>query len=499
MIVKKNQFLSIFFYLISFVLMIFAIFTEAEEALLSVSVTIILIANICYLWDEFQKNILLIMFQLTFFLFLISGVFIQTFNQENYFTMFNSSVIAETMICYWMAASSMWIYIWLHSRIRIKNFSRENITDERQIGTISCSGYQFNGALQKISKWMFYICSVAYAANIADKVVFRFTHTLQAYYAGYVSSLPTLIVKLGDCFLISFMLFLATKPSKKRALFPIVIYVLLSLMTLLYGVRNVFVLNIMFLIIYGTTRNLDNKEKWITRKMVNIGIVFLPVSIILLQAFDAIRRNAGFSIDLLGELFSWDLVKEFFISQSVSSKILPNAIINMDVLGGQPVPYTFGTLYTYLTQNMLVRFFTGQAAYTANSVEGAFQSGNLGSRLAYEMYEETYLTGTGMGGCFVADLYVDFSYIGIIIGTIILMMFINILSKGYFTASPYKDAFMFVGWRWILYTPRDSYFSWAMQAFSFMNIIYVIAVYLLVSEIARRKGYRKFTSLKREY
>ena len=148
---------------------------------------------------------------------------------------------------------------------------------------------------------------------------------------------------------------------------------------------------------------------------------------------------------------------------------------------------------------MLVRFFTGQAAYTANSVEGAFQSGNLGSRLAYEMYEETYLAGTGMGGCFVADLYVDFSYIGIIIGTIVLMIFINILSKGYFTASPYKDAFLFVGWRWILYTPRDSYFSWAMQAFSFMNIIYVIAVYLLVSEIARRKGYRKFTSLKREY
>ena len=32
MIVKKNQFLSIFFYLISFVLMIFAIFIEAEEA-----------------------------------------------------------------------------------------------------------------------------------------------------------------------------------------------------------------------------------------------------------------------------------------------------------------------------------------------------------------------------------------------------------------------------------------------------------------------------------
>ena len=101
----------------------------------------------------------------------------------------------------------------------------------------------------------------------------------------------------------------------------------------------------------------------------------------------------------------------------------------MSQLGGQPVPYTFGTLYTYLRQNMIVRFFNGAVAFSSNSGESAMSSGNLGARLVYYMYRETFLTGTGMGGSYVADLFVDFSYVGVFIGGLIACMFINKLSK----------------------------------------------------------------------
>lgn len=129
---------------------------------------------------------------------------------------------------------------------------------------------------------------------------------------------------------------------------------------------------------------------------------------------------------------------------------------------------------------MIVRFFTGAAAFNSNSIESAMSSGNLGARLAYYMYRDTFLTGTGMGGSFVADLFVDFSYVGVFIGGLVACMFVSKLSKIVrVDSSPYILAFALVAIRWIVYMPRDSYFSWAMQAFSFMNIIFILMVMIL--------------------
>ncbi len=130
---------------------------------------------------------------------------------------------------------------------------------------------------------------------------------------------------------------------------------------------------------------------------------------------------------------------------------------------------------------MIVRFFTGAPAFSSNSVENAMSGGNLGARLAYILYRETFLTGTGMGGNYVADLYVDFSYIGVFIGAFVACMIINKLSKlsRERANSPFILAFVLVAIKWIAYMPRDSYFSWAMQAFSFMNILFVLMVMVL--------------------
>ena len=293
------------------------------------------------------------------------------------------------------------------------------------------SRYYDLGRIRLISRILFYICIVAYFAVTVDKILFRQIYTLQAYYANYntSSSLPGIVVKISDCHLIALCMFLATKPSKKEAKVPLVIFLIASALTILYGVRHVVLLNIMFLVIYFVLRNGDGDEVWLPRRTAIIGIVLSPVAMVLMQAFDVFRRSIAFNIFDIRDLFSFSLVRDFFVSQSVSSNILPNAITHMSQLGGQPVPYTFGTIYTYLRQNMIVRFFTGAAAFSSNSVEAAMSSGNLGARLAYYMYRETFLTGTGMGGSYVADLFVDFSYVGVFVGGLIACMIINKLSK----------------------------------------------------------------------
>lgn len=444
------------------------------------SITLLLVANVLFLTNDISKNVVFIVFQATFFLFLIAGPLLDAFDEVDFFSIYSETVVNKTYICYWLAAFAMWCYC-LHrvngGRELVIGIRRRRDHYEKPDRHYDLRRIRF------ISRILFYICIVAYIAVTADKILFRQIYSLQAYYASYdaSSNLPGIIVKIADSHLIALCMFLATKPSKKEAKVPLAVFLIASALTVLYGVRHVILLNIMFLVIYFVLRNGDGEEVWLPRRVAIIGIILSPVAMVLLQAFDVFRRSIAFNIFDIKELFSFSLVRDFFVSQSVSSNILPNAITHVSQLGGQPVPYTFGTIYTYLRQNMIVRFFTGAAAFSSNSVESAMSSGNLGARLAYYMYRETFLTGTGMGGSYVADLFIDFSYVGVFIGSLIACMFMNKLSKttrGQYS-SPYLLAFVLVAIRWIAYMPRDSYFSWAMQAFSFMNIIFVLMVMVL--------------------
>jgi len=465
---------------VSLILLFFSLSSGGDLIGAPLSITLLLIANVLFLTCDVSKNVVFIVFQATFFLFLIAGPLLDAFDGVDFFSSFSSQVVSQTYICYWLAAFAMWSYCLYRSNSRrevVIGLGRKRDPDEK-----TTRDYNL-GRIRFISKILFYICIVAYIAVTADKILFRQIYSLQAYYANYdaSSNLPSIIVKISDSHLIALCMFLATKPSKKEAKVPLAVFLIASALTVLYGVRHVIMLNIMFLVIYFVLRNGDGEEEWLPRRTAIVGIILSPIAMVLLQAFDVFRRSIAFNIFDIKELFSFSLVRDFFVSQSVSSYILPNAITHMSQLGGQPVPYTFGTLYTYLRQNMIVRFFTGAAAFSSNSVESAMSSGNLGARLAYYMYRETFLTGTGMGGSYVADLFIDFSYVGVFIGSLIACMFMNKLSKttrGQYS-SPYLLAFVLVAIRWIAYMPRDSYFSWAMQAFSFMNIIFVLMVMVL--------------------
>ena len=371
---------------------------------------------------------------------------------------------------------AMWIYCFIRRLTGTEIFITLNGRKK------AAKEYQYE-LIRGYAKIAFYITIMAYFALTMDKILYRQDNSLLDYYAEYSASshLPGVVVKVADCYLIAFMLFLATRPSKRETLLPMFLFLMASALTLLYGVRNVFILNIIFAVIYFVIRNGDGEEIWLPKRYVVIGLALLPVAMVLLQAFDVFRRNAGFSLEDLKELFSFTLVKDFFVSQSVSSDILPYAMKYADKLGGQPVPYTLGTLYTYLRQNMIVRFFTGAASFTSNSVESALVGGNLGARMAYHMFRDSFLSGVGMGGSYTAELFVDFSYPGVFLGTMLACGIMNRLSKAAVRrgGSPFMLAFALVAVRWMAYLPRDSYFAWAMQAFSFMNILFILMMFFL--------------------
>lgn len=470
-----TQLIGFFSMPFSLLMFIVSILGKDSFLIMPLAITILLVANIMILVNDASKNIIFIVFQGMYFLFLIGGPLLDALDGTNYFSEYSDEIVRATYACYWLAAFTMWCYF------MFKNSRKNEITvGFGKRNDVTEKNYDID-RIKSISRLLFYISITAYFAIIRDKVFFRQSFSMSDYYAlyGTSSNLPTIIVKIGDCHLIALAMFLATKPTRKEAKIPLILFVVASAMTLLYGVRNVILLNLVFLIIYFVLRNSD-EEVWFTKKTGIVIAIALPFVMIFMQAFVTIRNSIAFNVFDVKEVFSLKLVRDFFEAQSISTKILPNAMVHYSQLGGQPVPYTFGTLYTYLRQNMIVRFFTGAAVYNANSVESAMSGGSLGARLAYYMYRETFLTGTGMGGSYVADLFVDFSYIGVSIGTIIACMIGNKMSKiAMGGRSPYALSFVLVAVRWFVYMPRDSYFSWAMQAFSFMNIIFVLMVMLL--------------------
>lgn len=469
------------FGLMPFSLLFFIFSLSSGSSLIDapLSITLLLIANVLLLLNDASKNAVFLAFQATFFLFLIAGPLLDAVDKIDFFRNYTEGVVSKTYICYWLAAFAMWcccLYRSISGKERVFGFGKRKAKSE-----MPTQQYDL-GKIRYFSKLLYYIAILAYFATTADKILFRQAYSLQAYYASYdaSSNLPGVIVKISDCHLIALSMFLATKPTKKEARIPLLLFVVVSALTILYGVRHIIMLNLLFVVIYFVLRN-DNNEIWLHKKTIVLGVVLSPIVMMVLQAFDVFRRNIAFNLLDIKDLLSLSLIRDFFVSQSVSSYILPNAISHMYLLGDQPVPYTFGTLYTYLTQNMITRLFTGAAAFNSNSFESAMSSANLGSRLAYYMYRESYLAGTGMGGNFVADLFVDFSFPGVFIGTLFACIFISSLSKAVRVknGSPYMLAFSLVAIRWIIYMPRDSYFAWAMQAFSFMNILFVLAIMLI--------------------
>lgn len=426
---ENFQLIGVAFMPISCMLMFSSLFDANAIVQRPLAIALLLAGNVILLSDAPSKNIIFIAFQALFFLFFVSGPLLDGFDGVNYFREFTQTIVDSTYLCYWIAAAAMWTYcvyrLYCPDGIEFSIGRRETCAVDYYAEKYDFDRIRFYALIA------FYISMAAYVLVIFEKVMFRQSFTMSDYYAAYAASsdLPTIIVKISDCHQIALCLFLATKPTKKQAKTPLIIFLSVSGLTVMYGVRNVILLNLVFVVIYRILRHSEGEEIWFTKKSGIFLIMIVPFMMIFMQAFAMIRGYAGFNLLQIRGLLSLSRVREFFAAQSVSSKILPNAMAYASKLGGQPVPYTLGTLYTYLRQNMITRLFTGASAMNSNSVASAMDGANLGSRLAYCMYRESFLAGTGMGGNFVADLFVDFSYFGVFAGTWTACTFINKMTK----------------------------------------------------------------------
>ena len=108
--------------------------------------------------------------------------------------------------------------------------------------------------------------------------------------------------------------------------------------------------------------------------------------------------------------------------------------------------------------------------YSGQTVETALYGKDFGAALTYFVMPHNYLAGVGMGTSYIAELFHDFGYIGVVL---INILYGCIFARGakYLVKNPYIGALFLFMFKNIFYAPR-------YQAFFFFTASFTVTVFI---------------------
>ncbi|MCU5028588.1 sugar isomerase [Bacillus thuringiensis serovar brasilensis] len=427
-----------------------------------------LIHNLCYAIERFSERIIFFAFNCTFFIFLVGRLVVSSitgyedpWNKNAYGLDFqDDKVLMNIGIILFLSLISLYLG---YRSVQRKGLTT-NHSKKYSIRMISSVAF--------VSKTLFYITYIFNILVLIDKAKFTNTNGYMDLYASYTSSYPGIVVKLAEMCPTTLFIYLGTMPTKRKSILPLVLYVVSGGISLLVGQRNNFVLNILIVLVYLALRNFtDKKEKWFGKKEIVSTIVSFPIIILLLNAVSYLRLN-----DSVNHKSFFDGVSEFFYAQGVSVNLIGYA----QTLGNQlPVGanYTFGRLIDFINNNTVTQMLTDIPSYRPQSLESALYGNSFADAVSYIVSPGRYLSGWGYGSSYLAEMFYDFGYSGVIIGSFILGIILSLM------VNSFKYSILGV-WmtlsmtRLLLYSPRDTTMSFFVSTFSLINILAICFVFV---------------------
>ena len=178
---------------------------------------------------------------------------------------------------------------------------------------------------------------------------------------------------------------------------------------------------------------------------------------------------------------------EFFESQGVSINIISNVIKyhnEISKIGGNT--FIIKQIISYLQQNVLFRTLLGFKKIAGNTVEMAISGSSLGSTIMYIILPSSYLRGIGCGTCYLAELYQDASWAGLILGSVIVALLLNWIKKAD-RVGWIESAMMMNCMRIVLVLPRGAFFKWMTEILSVPNLMLLLLLLFLGYASKRRE------------
>lgn len=346
----------------------------------------------------------------------------------------------------------------------------------------SYSSSAYNSIIRQISIIVFYICYIFQIVAILKQI--QYVRSV-----GYVASysedsggagVPAVISYIGAFMPMALFIFLSTMPSKGRAKKPLILYELYAFLTILSGKRYPFVGISMLVFIYLVIRNREERG-WITKKMLITGMLSVPIVFIFLTAYDSLRSGAGFSF---GGIFN--TIVDFLDSQGGSINVIKRISYYKNELGDLTM-CSFDNTRTLLFENLIVRKIFNISVYSGNSYEHAMYGHSLAHRLSFYSYGNGYLMGKGVGSCYIAELFHDFSYMGVLVGSLLYGLILCKIDHMVFS-HPIRDGIIIVVLYYILLAPRGSFDGFVGNVFGLYSIVGYLCIYIIAKLfVSRRK------------
>lgn len=399
-----------------------------QYGVMVIGAMLLLCSNIFYAFEKIRARIIFLIFNITFFTFLLARPFVRLLQGKEWWLEFTETGIHFSLLAVFLGLAALQVgailcdQILLRAKLRPKRIFSGNSEKRRQ---------DFLLYLQSFALGLFYLTMAAYLYIEFDKLIFMQGKAYEDYYILYHSNAPFPIGTLAAMMPYSFCLFLATYPEKKKTFLPLVLYLLSSVPMLLIGIRNHIVLNSIFIFLYYFMRDsINSKEKWLGKTEKLLLAVIVPLALIGLAAYNYIRAGTQ-----VVQTSFWDLFLDFLDKQGVSFKTL---CLGYDALPSMPKGmrfYTFGPFIEYLFYGSLGQHLLGMPDLGVGN--NAFRALN-GHLFAHSMSYATrtdYLQGHGWGSSYLIEAYADFGWVGLVVFGIFigiaLILLMQMFSQGW--------------------------------------------------------------------
>lgn len=283
-----------------------------------------------------------------------------------------------------------------------------------------------------------------------------------AYTSGYLINvdIPAIIKAANYVYSSVVLLVLALKPSKRSLIFILgTLLVIEGGLQMLQGRRAFFGSTLFFIVWY--LFKYYRIQKIGVKNLVCFGSIAFAM-VVLFFIVEQVRSSSSTKLSL-------DFVKRFLISTGGSDSVIAHTIVKKDDFPASGFAY----LIDPLINNPLGNLLLGKTS-EPQGLGYLAQHNSFSHWISYLTSPSLYLSGHGMGSCYLAEAYLAFDMIGVCLGAAFIGWGLSMLNKAGFTNNIFRTAFVFYCVKHVFSLPRDGFFSWAG------NLPYLLFTFLLL-------------------
>lgn len=458
--------------------MLLIIFRETDITMKYICVCLMFLSNILFCIKKIKERILLFLFSGAFFTFLMGRELMNLLQDGTISYTFDMQIQSHIINSLYLSLFFLQIGFTLCEKLVKKSEPNEVI----KFLKLQIKRESLAKLIKKYAKIVFIVGWILNIFVSIEQIVYVANYSYLEYSKSFVSKIPYIIRIVANFRTMAFFLFLTAMPNKKELRPILIMYILESLISLLYGNRGNCIINILIVVFYIVFRQYVNKkEKWITKKQVIIIIILIPFIFAFLSAFISYREG----IDI-GEITISSQIVRFFKSIGNSVNIIGYGKKYETQLNEISKLYVLGDIKQYILYNPIAKELFNMELAPDHTKEYALSGQSFMHTISYLIDSKGYIQGHGYGSSYIAELYADFGYIGIAIGNLLLGAYMAIFYKIY-KKSFILTSCLLISYRIMFFIPRASFDYIITYVFNFTAIVSCIIILALsIGEIKIR-------------